>query len=390
MVDLGGFAIADRTDLDEATPIAPPGVTPPASPAAMSMVAPAAVAMASSAAAPMALSAAAAMSSGLPDFTFIYDAVKHRLEWHIGTVPAGTGVALYFQGTLVEGVLPGSTIPVTGTLIGSGTSLAVETNTVTHVVVADLLVLKMSSDVATATIGDVVTLTADVENVNTVHTLHDTEVRVRVPSGLSYVPNSAFLDGVATPPTVDGEQLVFVIPELQPLGKAAISFATIVNAHAHADDVLAVRGQAAVLTAVNTLFTSLPDYAYIVMRGDIWGDAGIIVGRVVLDDEPLPGVRVVLDNGRFAITDQAGRYSFVGVAPGFRHVRLDEGTLPDGVYPVGRGNADWTVGEPLPESQPYRLRVVLSADGLAVAEFALASSYRTDAVEQRQVEEDAQ
>ncbi|HEX8668470.1 MAG TPA: hypothetical protein VF727_08895 [Allosphingosinicella sp.] len=42
----------------------------------------------------------------------------------------------------------------------------------------------------------------------------------------------------------------------------------------------------------------------------------------------IPGVRIMLEDGSYAITDRDGRYHFEGVAPGTHVVQLDDGTLP--------------------------------------------------------------
>ena len=68
----------------------------------------------------------------------------------------------------------------------------------------------------------------------------------------------------------------------------------------------------------------------------------VIVGRVYFDrnndnnytagiDVPLPGARVYLSDGRFAVTDVNGNYSIPEITPGVYAIRLDPITAP---YPV--------------------------------------------------------
>jgi hypothetical protein len=77
----------------------------------------------------------------------------------------------------------------------------------------------------------------------------------------------------------------------------------------------------------------------------IFSNKAVIVGRVYFDknnngsyeegnDEPLPGARVYLSDGRFAITDDRGRYSLPDVDQGLYTVRLDPLTAPYLVKPV--------------------------------------------------------
>jgi hypothetical protein len=78
-------------------------------------------------------------------------------------------------------------------------------------------------------------------------------------------------------------------------------------------------------------------------------------------DVPLPGARVYLSDGRYAITDQNGRYSIPNIAPGVHTVRLDPVTAP------------YTV-KATPDDQGARgSRVVQAGDlgGIGVEDFAL-------------------
>jgi outer membrane protein OmpA-like peptidoglycan-associated protein len=67
----------------------------------------------------------------------------------------------------------------------------------------------------------------------------------------------------------------------------------------------------------------------------LFNDAGFIAGRVVNGScdsgtEALPGVagvRVYLEDGRYALTDEQGKYHFEGVAPGAHVVQIDDVTL---------------------------------------------------------------
>ncbi|MEM7666724.1 MAG: hypothetical protein AAF250_12785 [Pseudomonadota bacterium] len=66
-------------------------------------------------------------------------------------------------------------------------------------------------------------------------------------------------------------------------------------------------------------------------------DRMTIIGRVTAGvcsvDEPrpgIPGVRVTLEDGSFAITDADGRYHFEGVVPGTHVVQVSRMTLPEG------------------------------------------------------------
>ena len=80
--------------------------------------------------------------------------------------------------------------------------------------------------------------------------------------------------------------------------------------------------------------------ARIQVRGGVFADEGIIAGKVYIEcdcdsdrvqgpeERGIPGVRVYLEDGSFAITDVEGKYHFNHVRPRLHVVRLDATTLP--------------------------------------------------------------
>lgn len=95
----------------------------------------------------------------------------------------------------------------------------------------------------------------------------------------------------------------------------------------------------------------------------------LLLGRVFLDtdrdglytagvDIPLPGARVLLSNGRQALTDAEGRYSFRNVAGGVWEVMLEAASAP---FPP----------LPHPEAQKDGYRHRVRVEGLTVSDFPL-------------------
>jgi hypothetical protein len=71
----------------------------------------------------------------------------------------------------------------------------------------------------------------------------------------------------------------------------------------------------------------------------VFSNKTVIVGRVYVDnnrdnnfdakiDQAVPGARVYLTDGRYAVTDAQGRYSLPEVEPGVHAVRLDQSSVP--------------------------------------------------------------
>ncbi len=80
--------------------------------------------------------------------------------------------------------------------------------------------------------------------------------------------------------------------------------------------------------------------AKVEVRDDVFSDRGFIIGKVFVDcnqnhlqdagELGIPGVRLYLENGTFAITDSAGKYNFFGVTPQTHVLKLDTASLPPG------------------------------------------------------------
>lgn len=80
----------------------------------------------------------------------------------------------------------------------------------------------------------------------------------------------------------------------------------------------------------------------------------------------IPGVRVMLEDGSFAITDREGRYHFGGVEPGTHVVAIAPATLPEGARPLDCERSTRSAGSAIS-------RFVIGQGGsLAVADFRAA------------------
>ena len=117
---------------------------------------------------------------------------------------------------------------------------------------------------------------------------------------------------------------------------------------------------------------------------------GTILGTVFVDadgdgrpgrGEPaLPGVRLYLDDGTFAVTDADGRYSLYGIAPRTHALKLDRTTLPAGARPVATDARD--AGTPglrfvdLTNGDAQRADFAIAADSALVAGRARARARR--------------
>ena len=78
------------------------------------------------------------------------------------------------------------------------------------------------------------------------------------------------------------------------------------------------------------------------LREELFSSAALLLGRVyagtcdttVETGEGVAGVRIYLEDGRYAVTDDEGKYHFEGVTPGSHVVQLDTITLPEQLQPL--------------------------------------------------------
>lgn len=110
------------------------------------------------------------------------------------------------------------------------------------------------------------------------------------------------------------------------------------------------------------------------LRPGVFAEGAMILGTVYVDanrnrlhdagDPGMPGVRLYLDDGTFAITDPDGRYSFYDLPPRTHALKVDPGTLP--------GQARLLALDPREEDTPGLRFVDLENGDMYRADFVVA------------------
>lgn len=198
------------------------------------------------------------------------------------------------------------------------------------------LFLQKGTITTVAAAGDFVQYTLSVQNVGTTGRFAGVTITDRLPPGVRYRPGSTRSGTArAADPQVsaDGSTLTFALGTLDPGVTASLRYVVEVTVGARGPE-LTNSAQAASDTGV----TSNAAQAVIQLREELFRERGIVMGRVVAGDcehetRELPGaagVRVYLEDGRYAITDEDGKYHFEDLRPGTHVVQLDTVTLPKG------------------------------------------------------------
>jgi uncharacterized repeat protein (TIGR01451 family) len=201
------------------------------------------------------------------------------------------------------------------------------------------LFIDKSSGLDVAAIGDFVPYAVAVRNVSTA-TLPNVVVTDFLPRGMRYQPGSARLDlGEPLEPEIgaDGLTLTFRLPELAAQRSAALRYVAVVTSGA-AGGTLVNRAMARAGDGSESNTAS----AAILLREELFTSSALLLGRVIAGTcgttveagEGVAGVRIYLEDGRYAVTDDEGKYHFEGLMPGSHVVQLDAITLPEELEPL--------------------------------------------------------
>lgn len=160
------------------------------------------------------------------------------------------------------------------------------------------------------------------------------QISDRLPLGFRYQQGSARLDGNSiADPTVaaDGRTLTFSLGNIAANATVALRYV----AAAAAGTPTGNAENTAVALAPNVSNTAR---ASVTVREDLFRDKALLIGRVVVgscddkvenDDQGLANARIVLEDGRYVMTDREGRWHMDDIAPGTHVVQLDLDSLPE-------------------------------------------------------------
>lgn len=195
--------------------------------------------------------------------------------------------------------------------------------------------VEKTADRGTIEVGEFVNYTLEIKNLLSA-ALPNVQVKDTLPPGFIYQLKSARLNGAVIPDPVGGKGpvLTFNIGDLAANADVKLTYRALVGPGSGVGDAL----NRAVATSGS--LQSNTATARVTIQAGIFSDNGFIVGKVFQDcngsrmQEPgelgIPGVRLYLDDGTFAITDEQGKYSIYGV-PGRTHIlKVDRSSLPQG------------------------------------------------------------
>lgn len=161
-----------------------------------------------------------------------------------------------------------------------------------------------------------------------------------LPLGFAYVAGSVRRDGqpIADAAGGTGPRVTFKLASIDRDAEIALTYRVRIGPGAMEGDGVN-RAQARYVVGATPSLSNVAS-AKVQVTGGVFTDKGFILGKVFADcnangeqdaGEPgVPGVRLILEDGTYVITDAAGKFSFYGVSNRTHVVKADATTLPAG------------------------------------------------------------
>ena len=237
-----------------------------------------------------------------------------------------------------------------------------------------ILVSKVG-DKSVAEIADSVRYTIRIRN-TTPAAIANVNVEDLLPAGFRYIPATSRLNSatLADPAGGVGRALTFSIGTVAGNSTVELSYYVRIGVGAQQGD--GINRATAVFTgASGAVIRSNTAQYKVTVQGGVFSNDGCIVGKVYVDCDGnhvqnnesgsrelgIPGVRLVMLDGSYVITDNEGKYSMCGVKPQTHVIKVDRSTLPKGSRLQPSSNRNAGVGD--------SLFVDLKAGELARADF---------------------
>ncbi|MCH8896009.1 MAG: DUF11 domain-containing protein, partial [Proteobacteria bacterium] len=288
------------------------------------------------------LSGGTVTDSGGTNYTFVSG------EYRFPVVPPGNyriqvtppaGFAAPSTRTIAElQLLPGAPFALGpgsfGNVLASGPEPGFAVDIPLDLLSTELFLQKTTAN-GVAAIGDFVQYQLVLENTSALGDLTGTVITDLLPVGFKYQAGSLTIDGIATGDPVispDGRQMTIDIGVLPAGGSVAIAYVVEVSAGTALGEAV---NQAQASTNGGLLSNAAS--AVVSITEDLLGSQSLLAGRALLGScendsgdaqAGIGGVRIYLEDGRYVVTDENGRYHFEGLKPGTHVVQIDTITIP--------------------------------------------------------------
>ena len=201
---------------------------------------------------------------------------------------------------------------------------------------ASALFMQKTSMTSIAAPGDFVRYELTVENSSSSGIATNVRIVDQMPAGVRFVPGSVTRDSLSAPDPVispDLTTLEFAIGDLASGERTIIHYVVEIVTGSSNDELV----NTATAIADAGLISNSAD-ARIRLTEDLFRSTATLIGRVVegycsqamfAEDLGVPGIRIYLEDGRFAVSDESGRFHFEGLKPGTHVAQIDPESVPN-------------------------------------------------------------
>ena len=201
---------------------------------------------------------------------------------------------------------------------------------------ASALFLQKSTLTAVAAPGDFVRYELAVENTSAAGDATNVTIIDRLPPGVRFMTGSVTRDGTSdADPVVDpvAMTLEFDIGTLAPGESVVMSYVVEIVSGQQNDELVNLATAYADAGLISNDSTAM-----ILLTEDLFRSTATLVGRVLegectsatfTEEQGVPNIRVYMEDGRYAVSDQGGRFHFEDVRPGRHVAQLDPVTVPE-------------------------------------------------------------
>lgn len=201
--------------------------------------------------------------------------------------------------------------------------------------VATPLYVRRTASKSSAAPGDFVQLKIEIENLTT-SVMNNLVLSDVLPHGLRLEQDSVVVNGAAfSSLTVakDGKSIDFNLGVMMPGETVVVEYVTAVGAVNKG-----VLSSSSVAESNGGFARSNTAVVEIMIAEELMRSAAVLMGQVIITSgvenenatgNGLSGARILMEDGRYAITDERGMYHFDDVAPGTHVLQLDIGSLPE-------------------------------------------------------------
>lgn len=210
----------------------------------------------------------------------------------------------------------------------------------------DRILLNKSSPKTIVGIADFVPFEITMTNVDA--NITDLKLVDTLPVGLRFIEGSLKVNDQTyndIEVSDNGQQINVKFPSLSPLQAIKVTYVSQVSATA--------QGKLSnVVEVSHPILKSNVASAAVDIRDDLMRDKAQLFGRIILDDcdgnldaEGIEGVRILMEDGRYVVSDEEGRWHFEGLKAGTHVVQLDITTLPAYLEAVACDNDFFHAGQ---------------------------------------------